>query len=263
MNYIKDKLMSIFVTLALLILAIQVVFFLFAFAFKTDKVTDLAYGLTFVVVVWIAYLVSDTKDTIKLLLTILVTLWGLRLAGYLLLRILKMKKDERFSTMRQDFFKFRGFWLLQAVSIFVIIAPVLVVLNRKYVLETNVLVWVGLSMALFGLVIEAVADIQKFNFKNNPANKDKWIDSGLWRYSRHPNYFGEIMMWLGVAVVAICFMTGIEYISLVSPFYIASLLLFVSGVPLLEKRWDAKYKGNKKYEDYKNSTSMIIPWFRL
>ncbi|MBN1168892.1 DUF1295 domain-containing protein, partial [Candidatus Woesebacteria bacterium] len=117
----------------------------------------------------------------------------------------------------------------------------------------------GIMIWILGLIIEAVADQQKFTFKNNPKNKGRWIDTGLWKYSRHPNYFGEMFLWWGVFVFAIPFLNGLAWITILGPLYISFILIFVSGIPLLEKRYDEKYAVNEDYQNYKKATSLLIP----
>jgi steroid 5-alpha reductase family enzyme len=107
-----------------------------------------------------------------------------------------------------------------------------------------------------------LADWQKYNFKNKPENKDKWTDVGLWSYSRHPNYFGEILCWVGLFIAALSYLSGIKYLFIISPIYISALLLFVSGIPPLEKRYDEKYRDNERYQQYKASTPLLIPWLK-
>lgn len=240
-------------------LAIQVFFFSFAALFKTDKLTDLSYGLTFVGLAWYLFFQLDSPALHQIVITILVSLWGVRLATYLFIRILKIGKDRRFDGMREQFWSFAKFWLLQVVTVWVVMLPVIFVLTTDSPKTCNIITFSGVVIFLIGLITETVADWQKFIFKNQKKNRDKLITTGLWKYSRHPNYFGEITLWWGIFLFSTNFMTKADYWLVIGPLFITSLILFVSGVPLLEKKYDKKYRGDKKYTEYRRKTSLLIP----
>jgi steroid 5-alpha reductase family enzyme len=237
----------------LIIFIIQVTFFAWANFFKTDKVTDLSYGLTFIILA--VYLMLRGGPTSLLLLPIL---WGLRLSSYLFIRILKIKKDQRFDGVREKFWPFAKFWLLQAVSILIISLPFIFASLNNFYVQLN---YVSILVFTTGLFFETIADWQKYQFKNKAHNKNKFIQTGLWRYSRHPNYFGEMLVWWGIYLASATNLQGWQHSAILSPLYIMALLLFVSGVPTLEKGYAKKY-GNTWLE-YKKNTSSIIPWFRF
>lgn len=252
--------MSIFTTL-LISLAVNTAFFIPAYFFKTDKLTDFSYALTFVIVALISLLAGGVTLPSALLFFAIV-IWALRLGGYLFMRIKKIKKDTRFDTMRSNFWQFGSFWFLQAVTAWVVLLPASLFF-AKAPTAVALSAFVGLIIWLIGLSIEAVADQQKFVFKSNPANKNKWIATGLWQYSRHPNYFGEILLWLGVYLFVVGSLSpGEVLLGAVGPLFIAFLLIFVSGIPLLEKSADARWGNNPKYQQYKKQTSILIPWVR-
>jgi steroid 5-alpha reductase family enzyme len=192
----------------------------------------------------------------------MITIWGLRLSGYLFYRIIKTKKDNRFDGIRNNFFKFAGFWSIQTLIIFLIMIPVIILLNNKAYIPLSTLNIIGFFIWCSGFIIEAIADQQKFSFRNNPKNKNKWIETGLWRNSRHPNYFGEILCWIGVFIYVIPVLNNLAWISIISPISIIVTLLFFSGIPPLEKRSDKEYCKNPKYIEYKKNTSVLIPWFK-
>lgn len=251
--------------LSLLIsLIIQLIFFAFAYKFKTDKVTDLSYSLTFMLIAILLGIINrESVDLYKIALIWIVCLWGSRLAGYLLMRIIKMKTDKRFDGIRENFKSFLGFWILQAFTVWIVMIPVSIFISIPIRLESNsIFPAIGFIIFIVGLILETFADIQKFNFKSKPENKDKWIQTGVWKYSRHPNYFGEILVWIGVFIFTLINFTSIQIIGIVSPIFITILLLFVSGIPILERKYNQKYKDNAEYQMYKNSTSLIIPWFK-
>lgn len=244
----------------LMILFLQVIFFIYAAIKKTDKVTDLSYGLTFVITVLVIFLLNiEYSSLFKILLLLLVVIWGLRLAVYLFKRILKTGKDKRFNGIREDFKRFASFWLLQAISIFIILLPTNILLLKDSYTSFNWVPIVGFLLSLLGILIESIADNQKFVFKSKEENRNKWIASGLWKYSRHPNYLGEIMVWFGIYIYCLPFLVGLEFLTIISPIFITILLVGVSGIPTLEKEYDIRYTDNKEYLKYKRETGILFP----
>lgn len=236
-----------------IIFLIQVIFFAYASFFKTDKVTDLSYGLTFILLA--TYLNWKNGPALLLLLPIL---WGLRLSSYLFIRILKIKKDQRFDGVREKFWPFAKFWILQTLSILIISLPFIFASLNNF---TNQINYFGVLTFVFGLIFEAIADWQKYQFKNKVENNGKFIQTGLWRYSRHPNYFGEMLVWWGIYLASLNNLQGWQHLAILSPLYIMTLLLFVSGVPTLEKNYTNKY--GQTWLTYKRKTNLIIPWFQI
>lgn len=237
--------------------AIQIFFFIFAASFKTDKVTDLSYGLTFVLIA-IYFLITNELSTSKILLAAMVLVWGLRLAIYLFIRILKTKTDKRFDGIRESFTKFAGFWTLQGFSVWAISLPTIYFLNSAPS-ELSTLSYIGLAIWVIGILIEAVADQQKFVFKNNKENKGKFIKSGLWSISRHPNYLGEMHLWWGIFIYTLPIISGWGYLTILGPIFITVLLLFVSGIPKLEKSYDERFGKTTEYKKYKEETGILFP----
>ena len=249
--------MNIFHALIISI-AINMLLFLPAYFFKTDKLTDVSYSLTFVVLALLAISTGGVTAS-SLILLLMILIWAARLGSYLFLRIKKIGKDKRFDDMRGNFWSFGRFWLFQALTVWLVLLPSLMFFDRG-VSEVSIFTFLGVAIWLAGFLIEAVADYQKYIFKNDPTNKEKWIESGLWKYSRHPNYFGEILVWLGIYTFTLSGLTiGQSFFGLLSPIYIAYILTFVSGVPLLEKAADRRWGDNQDYQDYKKRTSPIFP----
>lgn len=238
---------------------IQIFFFIFAATFKTDNVTDLSYGLSFIILAGFFLIKNKSFQITQILVASLVFLWGFRLAGYLLIRILKIKKDKRFDGMRENFIKFAGFWFFQALTVWIISLPVVYLLSLNQNLLLNILTYVGLILWTIGFLIETIADQQKFVFKNK--NPKKFIKSGLWKYSRYPNYFGEMLLWWGLFIMVIPYLIGLNWVTIIGPIFITFILLFVSGIPLLEKSYNKKYGNDKEYQEYKKNTSKLIPLF--
>lgn len=240
-------------------LGINLAFFILASVLKTDKFTDFTYGLTFIILAFLFLFKNQTFYPYQLLLILMVVLWGIRLITYLLARILKIKKDNRFDGIREKPLKFLQFWFFQGLTVWIIMLPSVYLLNKAEPRLLSPGMALGVIIWVLGLIIETISDWQKFSFKNQPQNKNLWIQSGLWKYSRHPNYFGEMLCWWGIYVFALPFFQGLSWLTVVSPLFITFILLFVSGIPPLEKRYDSKYADNKKYQDYKKRTSVLIP----
>jgi steroid 5-alpha reductase family enzyme len=239
-------------------LGANIIMFIPAFVYKTDKLTDISYALTFLVIALYGYFNSEMLLAHYLLFTA-IFIWAVRLGTFLFIRINYMKKDRRFDGMREYFWKFLQFWLLQGISVFIVLVPSIFVFSNENAVVTP-MVWGGLALAMTGLVLEGFADAQKFAFMKKKSNKGKWIDNGVWRMSRHPNYLGEISMWSGVYLMALPSLVGDQlWIGLVGPVYIASLLLFVSGVPLLEKSADKRWGKIKAYVAYKKDVPVLLP----
>ncbi len=246
------------IELFLVSIAINLLMFIPAFRYKTDKLTDLSYALSFIVLSTVAFL-SSQKDPAHLILLVMVLTWSIRLGGFLFLRIRKQKRDKRFDEMRDSFWKFGRFWLLQGVSVYVILLASLFAWNKDG-LMFGWLNLAGLAVFITGLLIESTADYQKRKFSAKAENKDKWIDTGLWSISRHPNYLGEMLVWAGVYTYTFSYLSNSErLIGLLSPLYIVCLLLFVSGIPLLEKAADQKWGENAEYKKYKKRTPVLLP----
>ncbi len=251
-------------TLLLITLAFAVGFnlllFIPAFTWKTDKLTDLSYGLTFFLLA-LALCFKVSTGSAHQLLALMVMIWAARLGIFLFIRIFRQKKDKRFDGMREDFVRFFRFWLLQGVSVWVILLPT--ILFFTHIGETagvaGLLSILGFVIWCVGLLIETVADIQKFLFNQNPENHGKWIVTGLWKRSRHPNYLGEILVWVGVYIFTLPLLSPFQaIIALLSPIYIFVLLRFVTGVPLLEKSADAKWGSDPAYREYKSKSGILM-----
>ena len=239
-------------------LALNGAFFAVAAARRTDVVTDLSYSLTFALLAVVLPL-TGAREPSQLIASLLVLLWAIRLGGYLFRRILRMKVDHRFDAMRDKPLRFARFWLLQAVAVAVIMLPVSYLLDRSGAPGFGAWAVAGAAVWLGGLLIEAVADAQKSAFRSKDENRGRFIASGLWRYSRHPNYFGEILVWWGLFLYAVPFLEGAAFAVVVGPVFITVLLLFVSGIPLLERSADDKYGDDPAYRDYKRRTSILVP----
>lgn len=226
----------------------------FAYYLQTDKLTDVSYSLTFMLLAIIS-LYHSACSSVDFILSAIVIVWALRLGIYLLVRIMDMEKDERFDNIRIDFFKNLGFWLLQGFSCFVIILPLIMI----HQVQTDVIAWLficGAVIAFLGIMLEAIADFQKFVFKRR--HPDQFMKKGLWRIVQHPNYLGEILVWIGLFVSSIPYVSW--YLAIVSPLWITLLLVFISGIPILQKKWAKKYGDDPEFRNYQSRTARLIPY---
>ena len=230
---------------------------------KNNSIVDIGWGLGFILVTVVTFFVYGDDRFHQKLVSYLVVVWGLRLAIYLGIRNIGQPEDFRYANWRKQWgnnFLLRSFlqvFMLQGLIMFIITLPVIVVNNDLSVFKSyKVLYPVGVVVWVVGFFFEAMSDYQMFIFKDNPhPHKNKVLNTGLWKFSRHPNYFGEVVMWWGIFLLAIP--SGNWYVSVWSPVIITFLLLKVSGVTMLEK----KYEGNDEHSEYKRNTSTFIPWF--
>jgi steroid 5-alpha reductase family enzyme len=240
-------------------LAVNGAFFAVAAARKTDVVTDLSYSLTFALLA-IVLPVTGAGRPVQLVASLLVVVWAARLGTYLFRRILRMKVDHRFDGMREKPLRFARFWLLQAITVAVVMLPVSYLLDREHPPSLGAWSIAGAALWLAGSLVEAVADAQKAAFKAKEENRGRFVATGLWRYSRHPNYFGEMLVWWGLFVYAVPVLHGAAFAVVIGPVFITLLLLFVSGIPPLERSADEKYGSDPAYRDYKRRTSILVPF---
>jgi len=240
---------------------IQWLVFIPSYLLQTEKFFDLTGSITYISVITIALFFSIGADGRSILLWALVVIWAIRLGTFLFRRIKKAGKDDRFDEIKPSFIRFLNVWTIQGLWITFTMAAALVAITTTNRKELDLFALVGFLVWALGFSIEVIADSQKSRFSANPDNKGKFIQTGLWSRSRHPNYFGEIVLWIGVAVIAIPVLQGWQWIALISPVFVTLLLTRVSGVPLLEKKADKKWGGQEDYESYKKRTPVLIPRF--
>ena len=238
---------------------IQWLAFIPAYLLQTEKFFDLTGSLTYISVIIIAVIFSTGVDSRAILLSILVAVWAIRLGSFLFGRIRKAGKDDRFDEIKPSFIRFLNVWTIQGLWVTFTMAAALVAITTATRKELDLFAIVGFLVWIFGFAIEVVADSQKSRFSANSDNKGKFIQTGLWSRSRHPNYFGEIMLWVGIAIIALPVLQGWQWFALISPAFVTLLLTRVSGVPLLEKKADKKWGGQEDYESYKKRTPVLIP----
>ena len=239
---------------------IQWVVFIHAYLNKTEMYFDLTGSITYITVMIVAVVLSPEKDLRSLLMLGMVSVWALRLGSFLFQRIKKAGEDRRFREIKQSFPRFLQTWTLQGLWVTFSLAAALVVVTSMKRVPFDVFLVIGFLVWVFGFGMEAIADRQKSLFRQDSENEGKFIQTGLWSWSRHPNYFGEIVLWIGVMIIALPVLVGWQWVALISPVFITILLTRISGVPMLEKRADEKWGGQEDYEAYKANTSVLIPF---
>ncbi len=238
---------------------IQWLVFIPAYFLQTEKFFDLTGSLTYITVTLLALIFSQALDGRSLLLAALVIIWAVRLGSFLFGRIKKAGKDDRFDEIKPSFIRFLNVWTIQGLWVTFTLAAALVALTTNTRKELDLFALLGFLVWAAGFAFEVIADTQKSRFSADPANKGKFIQTGLWARSRHPNYFGEILLWVGIAIIALPVLHGWQWVALISPVFVTLLLTKVSGVPLLEAKADKKWGGQADYEAYKKTTPVLIP----
>ena len=257
MNILDDPFLNNLLVSLLISVVINLLFFIFALNLKTDKITDLAYSLSFIAISLYYLFQLSYPVFFQILPGLMVVIWAIRLGGFLFYRVLKMGRDERFDHMHKAPLKYAGFWTLQGLAVWLISIPLTVFYSRTEMELAPWAAWIGIILWMMGMLLESVSDTQKFLFKSHTP--DRWVDKGLWKYARHPNYGGEIILWWGIYIVAFRMEGSGWLIALIGPVFIRVLLLFVSGIPLLEKRYRQKYGNDPEYQKYRKSTSLLFP----
>lgn len=237
---------------------IQWLAFIPAFWLQTEKFFDLTGSITYISVISVAAFLSAGLDARSILLWALVVIWATRLGTFLFRRIRKAGKDDRFDDIKPSFIRFLNVWTIQGLWVTFTMAAALIAITTTNHKSLDIFAIIGFLVWVIGFSIEVAADIQKSRFNANPENKGKFIQTGLWSRSRHPNYFGEIVLWVGVAIIALPVLQGWQWIALISPIFVTLLLTRVSGIPLLEKKADQKWGGQEDYEAYKQNTPVLI-----
>lgn len=243
---------------AIVTVGYQFLFFVVAALLKFDKITDFAGSTNFVILAVLTLVLKGTWHFRQVVLSLLVIVWGLRLGLFLLMRILQWGEDRRFDQMRSNLGKLAIFWIFQAVWVWTVSLPVTIVNASDRNPSLHAVDIIGWIMWSLGAVVEATSDQQKLAFKNAPENRGKWCAVGLWKYSRHPNYFGEILLWWGVFVASTPVLEGAEWLVIFGPIFLTLLLLFLSGIPLLEESADKKFGNVATYRHYKKVTSPLV-----
>ncbi len=248
---------------AVICIGIQWIAWIPASIWKTERFYDLTGGLTYLVVVVFSLWSGsqfEPPSLREIIVSALVIVWSLRLSSFLYFRIHRTGKDGRFDRLKTSPIRFLVPWTLQGLWVFLTMVVVIVINNQENASPAlGVWDWIGLLLWITGFGIEVIADNQKTVFNSDPKNKDKWIDSGLWSYSRHPNYFGEILLWTGISFFGVSCFTGLERVAWISPIFIYILLTKISGTPILDRRALEKWGHEPEYQKYRDETPALFP----
>lgn len=250
---------AVFALCGLLAYAINWVAFVPSNRAKTEHYFDLTGSITYLTVTAVAVALSDDLDARALIVAVMVGVWALRLGSFLFRRVRRDGRDGRFDTIKTDPLRFFMTWTLQGLWVLLTLACALAIITTTerrsigWVAIIGIVVWIG------GFAIEVIADQQKSNFRKSPANEGRFIVSGLWAWSRHPNYFGEIVLWTGVALMALPVLSGWTWITLISPIFVVVLLTRVSGIPMLEARAEERWGDDEEFLAYTRRTPVLVP----
>ena len=234
--------------------------FIPAFIFKTEKFYDLTGSLSYITI--ILYVLISSNNGINnfgnVILSSLIIIWTLRLGSFLFLRIKKAGEDKRFREIKKSFSWF--FMAFTVSGMWVSICALCALTGISNGIELTGVTYIGILLFVIGFTLEIIADTQKTNYRKLKDNKDKFITTGLWKYSRHPNYLGEIILWIGVAIISYSSLEINQLFTLISPIFTYLLLVHVSGINLLEKSGEKKWGGLSEYKKYKKETPRLF-WF--
>lgn len=226
---------------------------------KTEKYYDLTGSLAYISTISLAVFLSAPISLVGWIVAAMVMVWAIRLGSFLFMRIKRDKHDKRFDEIKTNGFRFLLTWTLQGAWVVLTSAAALTIITATDQAQWGVITTIGFVLWVIGFSIEIIADGQKSTFRKNASNKDKFINSGLWARSQHPNYFGEILLWIGVAVMALPILSGWSWLALISPLFVMFLLLKVSGIPMLQKAGLKKWGDNPDYMAYRENTPKLIP----
>ena len=256
--------LDIVIDAVLLAFIIQWILFIPAYLLQTEKFFDISGSITYISVVSYCFFNNYDLENLNIgnvILSIIIIVWALRLGSFLFIRIKKAGEDIRFREIKKSPTRFFMTWTLQGMWVSMCLLCVLTALSSYSGIIVNNIFYIGLMIFISGFIIEVLADHQKTVFRKNIDNKDKFISSGLWAYSRHPNYFGEILLWLGIAVMSFSSLEGFQYFTLISPIFVYILLVYISGIRMLENQANKKWGHLDSYKEYLKNTPRLF--FRI
>ena len=240
---------------------IQWVAYIPAYIFQTEKFYDLTGSLSYLTVIWFVFFSSNNLSGLNIQNLIVVTLisfWAIRLGTFLFGRIHKDGEDKRFRTIKTSASQFFMTWTLQGMWVSICTMCAITAISSSQGIIANALFYLGLAFFIVGFAIEVVSDQQKSAFRAVPENKEKFITSGLWSKSQHPNYFGEILLWSAIALLSISSLNGTQYLTLISPIFTYVLLVYISGVRMLDDMGNKKWGHLEEYKEYKRNTPTLF-----
>ncbi|NNC37163.1 MAG: DUF1295 domain-containing protein [Acidimicrobiales bacterium] len=253
-----DGMLPIFMIGAAVAFLVNWLAFIPALIARTEKYYDLTGMITYLSVIGITSYLASPLPVRAVLVAALVSIWTLRLGSFLFSRISRDGGDSRFDEIKTNTPRFLNAWTLQGLWVLLTSAAAVAVITSKQDVPLGIWAYVGLAVWVVGFAIEVIADQQKSAFRKDYANKGKFISSGLWAWSRHPNYFGEIMLWVGIAIIAVPVLSGWQWVAMISPVFVYLLLTKVSGVPMLEAKSQKKWGDDPRYQEYVKNTPVLM-----
>ena len=236
--------------------------FIPSYIYQTEHYFDLIGSISYISIVLFTFLALNNLDVRSILIGLLIMVWAVRLGSFLFIRVKRDGKDNRFTVMKTKFWWFLFTWTIGGLWVFITMAAGLAAMTSAKVVPLGWFALIGIFLWLEGFLFEVVADHQKTRFRSKKENQGRFINEGLWSFSRHPNYYGEITLWLGIAFIAFPVLQGWQLLTLISPIFVYILLTRISGVTMLERRADKKWGDDPEYQRYKETTSSLIPMFK-
>ncbi len=236
--------------------------FIPSYIYQTEHYFDLIGSISYISIVLFTFLALNNLDVRSILIGLLIMVWAVRLGSFLFIRVKRDGKDNRFTVMKTKFWWFLFTWTIGGLWVFITMAAGLAAMTSAKVVPLGWFALIGIFLWLEGFLVEVVADHQKNRFRSKKENQGRFINEGLWSFSRHPNYYGEITLWLGIAFIAFPVLQGWQLLTLISPIFVYILLTRISGVTMLERRADKKWGDDPEYQRYKETTSSLIPMFK-
>lgn len=236
--------------------------FIPSYIYQTEHYFDLIGSISYISIVLFTFLALNNLDVRSILIGLLIMVWAVRLGSFLFIRVKRDGKDNRFTVMKTKFWWFLFTWTIGGLWVFITMAAGLAAMTSAKVVPLGWFALIGIFLWLEGFLVEVVADHQKTRFRSKKENQGRFINEGLWSFSRHPNYYGEITLWLGIAFIAFPVLQGWQKLTLISPIFVYILLTRISGITMLERRADKKWRDDPEYQRYKETTSSLIPMFK-
>ncbi|MEP7215462.1 MAG: DUF1295 domain-containing protein [Anaerolineaceae bacterium] len=239
--------------------AIQWLVFIPSYIARTERLFDLTGSITYITVTVVGVVSAGNWEPRSLIISGLIVVWSIRLGSFLFLRVLGSGGDRRFEVIKRHFPSFLLTWTLQGLWVLLTAGAGLAAITTAEPVSLDWVAFVGVAVWTVGFAIEAIADNQKRAFRRDPNNRERFIRSGLWAWSRHPNYFGEIVLWVGIALISASALAGWQWVTMVSPVFVFVLLTRISGIPLLERRANKRWGEEPEYQRYRARTPVLVP----
>ena len=234
------------------------VIFIPSFIFQTEHYFDLTGSISYLSALALGFYLAPSVDIRDLIIGLLIAVWAIRLGSFLFLRVKQDGKDNRFTVMKTQFHWYLMTWTIGGLWVFLTMCAGLAAITSSKSVPLGITAYIGLALWVFGFAIEVIADRQKRIFKKQKDKNFEFITTGLWAWSRHPNYFGEITLWMGLTLIALPVLSGWQLVTLISPIFVYILLTRISGIKLLEDRGMKKWGSDPEYIDYINRTPALI-----